>query len=124
MIKRIVGIIAVLVIFTSAVVFGQTSHSVNLSWTASTTVGVQYNVYRGTVTGGPYAKIIGPINGTIFNDTTGAAGTHYFYVVTAVCGTTATCPVGISGESAFSNETSATFLGNPAAPSGLTSTSN
>jgi fibronectin type 3 domain-containing protein len=103
----------------------QTAHSVTIQWVASTTTGAQYNVYRGTTTGGPYTKLNGgPISGTLYGDTTGAAGTHYFYVVTAICGTTATCPAGVSGESAFSAEVSATFLGNPVAPTGVTATAN
>lgn len=103
----------------------QTSHSVSLQWVASTTTGAQYNIYRSTTTGGPYTKLNGgPISGTVFNDTTGAAGTHYFYVVTALCGSTATCPSGVTGESSNSTEVSATFLGSPVAPAGVTATAN
>jgi fibronectin type 3 domain-containing protein len=125
--KSVLRIIAIaLALIFSTVTFAQnTSHAIALSWTLSSTTGAQYNIYRGTVTGGPYTKINGgPISGTIYNDTTGVAGTHYFYVITAVCGTTATCPAGISGESAFSLEVSATFLGNPVAPTGVTATAN
>jgi hypothetical protein len=61
------------------------AHSVSLSWTASTSTVVGYNVYRGTTSGGPYTLITSsPVNGTTFTDTTVQAGATYFYVVTAV----------------------------------------
>jgi fibronectin type 3 domain-containing protein len=61
------------------------THSVDLSWIASTTPGVSYNVYRGSQTGGPYTKLNGtPIVGTAYTDTTVLSGLKYFYVVTAV----------------------------------------
>jgi len=104
----------------------QTTHTNNVAWIASTTVGAQYNVYRSTVTGGPYTKINGgPVSGTLFGDTTGTGGVKYFYVITVVCGTTSTCPTGVLGESGFSPEGSGTFFGNPAAlTSAPTVTSN
>jgi hypothetical protein len=37
--------------------FTQGQHIVNLSWTASTSTVSGYNIYRGTVSGGPYVKI-------------------------------------------------------------------
>ena len=96
----------------------QTVHQIVLTWNASTTTGVNYNVYRGTVTGGPYTKITGsPVTALTYADTNGTGGTKYFYVVTAIC--MASCPAGISGESGFSGEASATFLAAPAAPAGL-----
>jgi fibronectin type 3 domain-containing protein len=46
---------------------------------------VGYNVYRGTVAGGPYTQVNSSlVNGTTYSDTTVASGTTYFYVVTAV----------------------------------------
>lgn len=62
------------------------SHLVDLSWTASTSTVVGYNIYRGTVSGGPYAVKLNPspVAGTTFTDTTVQAGQAYFYVVTAV----------------------------------------
>lgn len=96
----------------------QTVHQIVLTWNASTTAGVNYNIYRGTVSGGPYTKLNStPIVGLTYSDTTGVGGTKYFYVETAVC--TAACPAGISGESVFSNEASATFLAAPAPGAGL-----
>jgi len=60
-------------------------HSVSLSWTASTSTITSYNVYRGTQTGGPYARIgVGSGTATVYSDTTVQSGQTYFYVVTAV----------------------------------------
>jgi fibronectin type 3 domain-containing protein len=61
---------------------------------------VGYNVYRATKTGGPYTKVNPSLNvDTTFTDSTVAAGSTYFYVVTAVDGA--------GTESAFSNEAKA-----------------
>ncbi len=62
------------------------SHLVDLSWTASTSVVVGYNIYRGTVSGGPYATKLNSavVPGTAYTDTGVVAGQTYFYVVTAV----------------------------------------
>lgn len=62
------------------------SHLVDLSWTASTSTVVGYNVYRGTVSGGPYATKLNSavVPGTAYTDTGVVAGQTYFYVVTAV----------------------------------------
>jgi len=61
------------------------AHSVTVSWTASTSAVTGYNVYRSTVTGGPYTKI-NPVleTSTDYVDTAVAAGAKYYYVVTAV----------------------------------------
>jgi len=65
---------------------GVTAHSVNLSWTASSSPNVAgYNVYRGTASGGPYTKVnSAPVSGTTYTDTTVQPGQTYYYVVTAV----------------------------------------
>jgi hypothetical protein len=77
------------------------SHSVDLSWTASTSPGVAYNVYRGTVSGGPYVKLnSSTVPGTSYTDTTVTSGQTYFYVVTAVDPN--------NNESIYSNQVSAT----------------
>ena len=61
------------------------SHSVTLSWVASTTPSVSYNVYRSTTSGGPYTKINGSlIAGLSYVDNSVVAGQTYFYVGTAV----------------------------------------
>lgn len=63
------------------------AHSVDVAWDASSAATLQgYNVYRSTVSGGPYTKI-SPILATstlLFTDTTPVSGKQYFYVVTAV----------------------------------------
>jgi Abnormal spindle-like microcephaly-assoc'd, ASPM-SPD-2-Hydin len=73
---------------------------VDLSWTASTSTVSGYNIYRATVSGGPYT-IINPSlqSGTTYTDSTVQAGQTYYYVTTAV---------NSSGvESAYSNQVSA-----------------
>lgn len=95
----------------------QTQHSIVVTWGASSTSGAQYNVYRGTATGGPYSKLTAvPVSALTYTDTTGVAGTKYFYVETAVCPSGGSCPAGIIGESGFGPEASATFLGSPNPP--------
>jgi hypothetical protein len=77
------------------------AHSVTLTWTASTSTVSGYNVYRSTVSGGPYTKQTGtPITATSYADSAVSASTTYYYVVTSV---------DASGvESAYSAEVSAT----------------
>ena len=61
------------------------SHSVTLTWTASTSTVSGYNVYRSTVSGGPYTKLNSSlIAATTYVDSTVQASTTYFYVVTSV----------------------------------------
>ena len=76
--------------------------SVTLTWTASTSPGIAgYNMYRGTVTGGPYTLLNATpasVTGTTYNDRP-LPGQTYYYVTTAV---------DTSGdESGFSNEATA-----------------
>ena len=63
-------------------------HSVTLSWAASSSTGVVgYNVYRSTVSGGPYSRMTSAPDGSLsYTDTAVTAGNSYFYVVTAVEG--------------------------------------
>ena len=105
-------VLAALVLCVAGLVFGQTQHGLNLTWTASVTPGVQgYNVYRATVTGGPYTKVNTTlVTGTNYLDTLGTPNTPYFYVVTA----------SLNGiESVYSNEATATFPLVPADATGL-----
>jgi hypothetical protein len=62
------------------------SHTVSLSWNPSTSSVVGYNVYRGTVSGGPYPTKLtsSPQNDTSFVDSSVQGSTTYFYVATAV----------------------------------------
>jgi fibronectin type 3 domain-containing protein len=75
-------------------------HSVALAWNASTSTVAGYNVYRGTVSGGPYTKINSSLVAALdYTDSTVQSSTTYYYVTTAVDSS------GI--ESVFSNEVSA-----------------
>jgi fibronectin type 3 domain-containing protein len=62
------------------------SHSATLNWTASTATVIGYNLYRATISGGPYTKINSSIDATTtFTDAgTVQAGKIYYWVVTAV----------------------------------------
>jgi len=77
-----------------------TQHSVSLSWTDSGSGIVGYNVYRGSISGGPYAKINSALDSTTtYTDTSVLAGQTYYYVTTSVNG---------SGmQSGFSNQAQA-----------------
>jgi hypothetical protein len=60
-------------------------HSVALSWDASASQVVGYNVYRGITTGGPYTLLTSSLQPTTtFVDNTVVPGTTYYYVATAV----------------------------------------
>jgi hypothetical protein len=81
------------------------NQQVSLAWTASTGA-TSYNVKRAATNGGPYTTVASPA-GTSYTDTTVTDGTTYYYVVTAVSA---------SGESANSNQASATPSATPPAP--------
>jgi fibronectin type 3 domain-containing protein len=72
-------------------------HSVALTWNTSQNA-ASYNVYRGTTTGGPYVKVSSGIVGTAYTDIEVTHTQTLYYVTTAVSG---------SGESGYSNETTA-----------------
>jgi hypothetical protein len=75
-------------------------HSVALAWNASTSTVAGYNVYRGTVSGGAYAKINSSLVAALdYTDSTVQSGTTYYYVTKAVDSG--------GNESVFSNEVSA-----------------
>ena len=80
-----------------------TSSSVSLSWNASSSSDVVgYNVYRGTISGGPYTKITpSPISSIGDTDSNVSSGQTYYYVVTAVDSS--------NNESADSNQATATI---------------
>ena len=86
--------------FTGTGTAAAAQHTVELSWSASTSTVTGYNVYRGTQSGGPYVKTNStPQPGTTYADSTVQSGTTYFYVVTSVDDN------GV--ESAYSNEAAA-----------------
>jgi len=83
------------------------SNAVYLSW--SPRVGtIQYNVWRSTVSGGPYA-LVGATTNNLFQDSAIASAMTYYYVVTAT---------NLFGQSTNSNEAAVITL--PAFPSGMT----
>lgn len=60
-------------------------YSVDLTWNASTSPVNGYNVYRGSKSGGPYAKINSSLNpSTTYTDKNVTTSTTYYYVTTAV----------------------------------------
>ena len=97
--------------------YAQSVHEITVSWVAPSPVGgsgtiAGYNVYRSTTSGGPYTKLnTSTINATSFEDTTGAAGTTYYYVATTIDSN--------GFESSDSIQASATAVGNPQPPTGV-----
>jgi len=64
---------------------GVLAHTATLSWTASTSTVIGYNVYRGTASGGPYTLVNSSlVSSTQYVDSTALAGQTYYYVATAV----------------------------------------
>jgi hypothetical protein len=60
-------------------------HAVSLSWAASTSTVVGYNVYRAGQSGGPYTMLNSALlSGMTYTDSTVQAGQNYYYVATAV----------------------------------------
>jgi hypothetical protein len=59
-------------------------HSVSLSWKASTSSGVRYNVYRRALTGDPLKVNSDPIPDTTYIDPSVQAGQTYFYTAKAI----------------------------------------
>ncbi|MGO9403391.1 MAG: choice-of-anchor D domain-containing protein [Terriglobales bacterium] len=76
-----------------------TQHTVDLTWDASSGA-AGYNIYRGTVSGGPYTMINTSLDSiTAYTDSTVVSGQTYYYVATTVNSE--------SQESGYSNLTSA-----------------
>lgn len=105
-------LLAFLLVFGFPILFAD----VTFQWDANTETDLAgYNFYRGTVTGGPYARLNTTIiTTTTYTDTEAelGVGTQYFYVVSALNTNNL--------ESGFSNEASNYDLGSPpAAPGGL-----
>jgi len=76
-----------------------TQHTVGLTWDASSGA-VGYNIYRGTVSGGPYTMINTSLDSTTaYTDSTVVSGQTYYYVATAVNSE--------SEESGYSNQATA-----------------
>ncbi len=79
-----------------------TTHSVGLSWEASSSSVNGYNVYRGSSASGSYSKLNSSLDAnTSYTDSTVQSGNTYFYVTTAV---------GTDGvESGYSNQVQVTI---------------
>ena len=76
------------------------AHSVTLTWSGSSSSVAGYNLYRSTVSGGPYMKMNSSVITTLtFTDTTVQGGQIYYYVATSVNSSNV--------ESSYSNELSA-----------------
>jgi hypothetical protein len=61
------------------------AHTVSLNWTGSVSSGVVgYKIYRGTISGGPYALLASVGATTTFSDSSIQAGQTYYYVITAI----------------------------------------
>jgi hypothetical protein len=80
----------------------QVAHSATLSWIASTSSVAGYNIYRSSVSGGPYTKMNSSLITLLtYTDTAVLAGLTYYYVATSVNASNV--------ESSYSNEISATI---------------
>ena len=78
------------------------NHLAALSWNSVGSPAVGYFIYRGTTSGGPYARMNSAADAnTTYTDSAVVAGQSYYYVVTAVDSN--------SVESSYSNEVSATI---------------
>jgi fibronectin type 3 domain-containing protein len=60
-----------------------TGHSVTLTWSASQNA-TSYNIYRGTIHGGPYLKVASGIVSTTYADVQVTDNQTLYYVTTAV----------------------------------------
>lgn len=121
--KRIAVLLSViaftlLVFVPSSGLRAQSSHFITVSWTAPTSGGLPttYNIKRGTTSGLETLLTTLPATSLSYNDNNGVAGIKYFYVITAS---------NSGGESAPSNEVSATFLADaPGIPGAATATAH
>lgn len=92
--------------------------TVQLSWGASATQGVSYNVYAATTQGGEKKPVLANVTGALtFTDTTLAFGISRFYEVTACTGCKADGTGG--AESTPTNEVSVQIPVQPSAPGTL-----
>jgi hypothetical protein len=78
------------------------SHTVAVSWTPSSSTYAGFNVYRSSVSGGPYTRIDSfMVSAPSYTDSSVTSGKTYYYVATEVDST--------GMESAYSNESSASI---------------
>lgn len=84
----------------SGVGVAPSTHTVDLSWTASASTVAGYNIYRSTTSGNGYIKLNGSLLPALtYTDSTLMTSTTYYYVTTAVDGS--------GNESPYSNEAQA-----------------
>jgi len=77
------------------------AHYVSLAWKASTSSVIGYNIYRASLSTGPFTKLNAqPQSAVKYTDNDVQAGNTYYYAITAVNSN--------SVESNYSNEASAT----------------
>jgi len=89
-----------LVVSLSGTATAPAAYSVNLSWTPSSSTYAGFNIYRGTVSGGPYSKVDSTlISAPAYTDSSVTTGNTYYYVATEVDSS--------GNESAYSGEISA-----------------
>jgi hypothetical protein len=116
-VRSLIRLFALLLIPLAALANTPGKHSVALTWTASTTSGVTYNLYRGSSAGvcsGTPAPYVTGIAGTTYTDTANLAdGQTIYYNVSAVKG---------GAESACDGELQVQIPVLPGAPSGLSGT--
>jgi hypothetical protein len=84
----------------SATLDGATVHAVVLTWTASTTPNVTYDLLRSAVSGGPYTQIQNGITAPSATDSSVSSGVTYYYVARSEDS---------AGQSVDSNEVKATI---------------
>lgn len=77
-------LVAATPLFAANCVPPQGGHCVDISWVASPTSGVTYNVYRGTATGVcQTTRVASGLSGVAFADMNVANGATYFYAISA-----------------------------------------
>lgn len=84
-IKRFITLLFLVISLSFLTIDGacQSKHQSSLSWGASSTSGVTYNVKRSSISGGPYAIIAAGLTTTNYTDSNLQANTLYCYVVSA-----------------------------------------
>jgi len=69
----------------SVTVLAPVSHTVDISWNASTSSVAGYNIYRGTQSSGPFTKLNSSVDtATVYTDSSVVSGRTYFYAATSV----------------------------------------
>jgi len=69
----------------SVTVLAPVSHTVDISWNASTSSVAGYNIYRGTQSSGPFTKLNSSVDtATVYTDSNVVSGRTYFYAATSV----------------------------------------